>query len=329
MPYKHRHIRPAATVRLYLASVAGLGLLAAAGCDDRAAAVRPRPQAVAKVNDEQISIASFQAAYDELKAAGRGYFGHKDRARKVKRELLEHLIDEVLLLQEARRQGLVLDPKLLEHTVNLPFEQFPPGEAERQLLARGKSLKSYRRDTRRTLLIYKLLNQEVVNRVAVSSREIKQYYQQHPQVRQQAEMVHVRQIVTRTKEEAEQLRKRLKRGESFEQLARQHSLGPEAARGGDLGFFARGTMPPAIEESCFSLWRPQQISQVITSPYGYHIFQLVERRPARELSLEEATPHIEKTILSRKVREAAAYFLRKLREGASIERNLELLERIN
>lgn len=323
-----RNIHPSVAARLCLVAVAGLGPLAGS-CSDQAVAVRPRPQAVAVVNDEPISIDSFQSTYDELKGAGRGYFGNKDKARKIKQELLEHLIDEKLLLQEARHRGLVLDPKLLEQSVQLPFEQYPPGEAERQLLARGKSLESYRHDTRRTLLIFKLLKQEVVDRVAVSSQEVTKYYQQHPQVRQQAEMVRVRQIVTRTKEEAEQLRKRLKRGESFEQLARQYSLGPEASRGGDLGFFARGTMPPAIEESCFSLWRPKQISQVITSPYGYHIFQLLERRPARELSPEEAAPRIEKTILARKVREAEAYFLRKLREGASIERNLELLERIH
>ena len=190
-------------------------------------------------------------------------------------------------------------------------------------------MQQYRHDTHRTLLIFKLLDREVVQRVAVSEKEIRDFYEQNPKVRQQPEMVRVRQIVTRTKEEAEQLRKRLLRGEDFARLAREYSLGPEAKDGGDLGFFSRGTMPPAIEQSCFALWRPGMISKVVTSPYGFHIFQLVERKPVQELSLEQARPKIEKILMARKVREAETYYLRKLRERADIVRNLEMLELVH
>ncbi|RME23731.1 MAG: hypothetical protein D6806_10765, partial [Deltaproteobacteria bacterium] len=306
-----------------------LAISLVASCSRSRTAEAKAPRVVATVNGQPIMLDRLQEKFDEISKLGRGYFPDKQTAAKIKRELLEQLIDETLLEQQAKKKGIELDPRLVEEVTNLPSNRYPAGEFEKLLLERGKDLQKYRKDTRRTLLIFKLLDREVVQRVAVSEKEIRDYYEQNPKVRQNPEMVRVRQIVTKTKEEAEQLRKRLLRGEDFATLARQYSLGPEAENGGDLGFFARGTMPPAIEQSCFALWRPGQISKVVTSPYGYHIFQLVERKPVQELTLEQARSKIEKFLMARKISEAEAYYMRKLRERADIVRNLDLLELVH
>jgi peptidyl-prolyl cis-trans isomerase C len=304
---------------------ASLTLLACKGDEDKPLS---GPAGVAAVNGEPITVEEFQKALDEIKGEEKGFLAINERTGTIKRELLERMIDFKLLLQEAKKKRIVLDPKVIEASVKLISDQYPPGGIEEELLKQGKSLETYKQDTRTSLLLHKLLKREVVDRIAVSHQEIAKYYQEHINDFREPEQVRVRQIVTKSEDEAAELRKRILRGESFEALARDHSLGPEAKDGGDLGYFPKGRMPPDIEEACFNLWS-SHVSKVVGSPYGFHLFQLVDRRPARELSLEAATPEIERRLTMEKTREAEAFYIRTLREGASIERDLSLLDRLH
>jgi len=310
------------------AIVAGLffaGLLVA--CQSTKNSPQDEPKAVAVVNGEKISVSEFQEALDDIKKAGKGFFSSTKGSNRIKRELLERFIDTRLLLQEARKKRIVLDPEILEASIKLIFDQYPPGGVEEELLKKGKSLKAYKQQKERSLLLYKLLKREIVDRIAVSQQEVEKYFLEHQNDFREPEQVRVKQIVTKTEEEAEKIRKLILRGESFEQLAKKHSLGPEAKQGGDLGYFPKGRMPPTIEEACFKLWS-SHVSKVVASPYGFHLFQLVDRRPDRELTLEQASQAIEQKLTAEKIREAESYYIRTLREAASIERDLSLLEKI-
>ncbi len=313
---------------------AGCCLLLLAGsqslaCRSNQSKPRSAPKTLAVVNGEVISIADFQKTLNTVKeAGGKGFFSAGERAGRIKSELLERMIDVKLLLQEARKRRIVLDPKLVDASLQLIFDQYPPGGVEEELLKKSKSLQSYRQETQTSLLVHKLLKREVVDRIAVSTVEIESYFNKHPNEFREPEQVRVRQIVTKTEETASQIRKQILRGEKFEALARKHSLGPEGKDGGDLGYFARGIMPPAIEEECFKLWSAH-VSRVVPSPYGFHLFQLVDRRPARELDLDTARPRIERKIMEQKTREAESYYIRTLRDAASIERDLGLLDQLH
>jgi peptidyl-prolyl cis-trans isomerase C len=300
----------------------------AGGCSKDEHESSPGPRAVAVVNGEAVTLAEFQETLDEIRSVGKGFFVDKERASSLKRDLLERMIDTRLLLQEASKKRIVLDPKVAEASLDLARREYPPGGLEEELLKTGKTVESYLRETGSSLLLRKLLKREVVDRIAVSREEVEKYYQEHRDQFRKPEEVRVRQIVTKTEEEAENLRKMIMRGASFEELAHKHSLGPEAKKGGDLGYFPRGRMPPAIEEACFKLWS-SHVSRVAASPYGFHLFQLVDRRPARELSLEEAVSEIERKLVDEKTREAEAYYIRSLREKASIQRDLSLLDKVH
>ena len=298
------------------------------GCSRDEHESSPGPRAVAVVNAETIQLEEFQEALDEIRSVGKGFFVDKERASGLKRDLLERMIDTRLLLQEARRRRIVLDPKVAEASLDLARREYPPGGLEEELLKKGKSVEDYLKETGSSLLLRKLLKREVVDRIAVSREEVEKYYNEHRDKFRKPEEVRVRQIVTKTEEEAENLRKMVLRGASFEELARKHSLGPEAKKGGDLGYFPRGRMPPAIEEACFKLWS-SHVSRVAASPYGFHLFQLVDRRPARELTLDDAGAEIERKLVDEKTREAEVYYIRSLREKASIQRDLSLLDKVH
>ncbi len=305
----------------------GISGLLCTSCEDEKK-TEHKEEYLAKVNSDIITIEEYQQALDEIKQAGKGFFANNESASRIKRDLLERLIDQKLLLQEAHRKHITLDPVLVDASMKMLKDEYPDGGVEQQLKAKGLTDEEYARRTRQSLLIQKLLKQEVVDRIAISSDDISNYYNQHKDRFVKPEEVRVRQIVTKTKEEAEDLRKRILRGESFEKLAKSHSLGPEKDKGGDLGWFPRGRMPPEIEKVAFKLWPGTKVSKVIESPYGFHLFQPVGKKPARELTLDQASKEIERVLRESRTKEAERFYTRSLREHANIDRDLQRLERI-
>jgi parvulin-like peptidyl-prolyl isomerase len=82
-------------------------------------------------------------------------------------------------------------------------------------------------------------------------------------------------IMVKTRAEAEEILRQLRAGADFEQLAKQKSIGPTAAQGGDLGYFFPGDFAPQFDEAIRKL-KPGEISDIVETPDGYHIFKRVK-----------------------------------------------------
>jgi peptidyl-prolyl cis-trans isomerase C len=102
-------------------------------------------------------------------------------------------------------------------------------------------------------------------------------------------------------------------------------MSPDAKKGGDLGFFAKGEMPPEFEKAVFSL-PVGRLSDLVKSEYGYHVFLVEEKRKAAQLTLEEVRADIRETLLSEKKEQAYQTWLRDLRSQANIEMDWSLLK---
>lgn len=129
----------------------------------------------------------------------------------------------------------------------------------------------------------------------------RQNYQVMPQRFQQPERVHVRHILIPAsapdaRAQAEALRQQLQQqGASFKELARKHSKDPGSARkDGDLGFITRGKMVAPFEEAAFALEQPGQLSAVVETRFGFHLIELVEKRPAGLQPFEEVKAQLVK-----------------------------------
>jgi parvulin-like peptidyl-prolyl isomerase len=173
-------------------------------------------------------------------------------------------------------------------------------------------------------MIEQLLAREIYRRVSVSSPEVRRYYQANPQEFEKPEQVHARQIVVATQEDAAAAMELLRSGADFAAVAKEKSTAPEAESGGDLGYFAMGEMPAEFNV-VFGLPKGGT-SGTVKSPYGYHIFKLVDKRRAGRISLEEARKEITEKLRREKEDKRYKQWLTELRKRTKLEINYQELE---
>ena len=187
-------------------------------------------------------------------------------------------------------------------------------------------VRSFKARLREQLTVERLFAEEVFPRVQVADDEVQRWYDGHGADFDEPERVRARQVVVRTREEAARLREELRRRpQSFPDVARRASIAPEGARGGDLGFFGKGTGMPEVFDLCFKL-PLHQVSDVVPSPYGFHVFQVTERRPASRRPFAEAAPALKEKLLRERRSRAQEEYLAALRKKAQITVDQQLLD---
>src|SRR5207245_823090 len=110
----------------------------------------------------------------------------------------------------------------------------------------------------------------------------------------------------------------LRAGAAFDKLAHQISTSPDGRNGGDLGWFARGTMPKVFDATCFSLGTGK-ISGVVASPYGFHVFRVLGRRAGKARGFKEVQAEAERRATAEKRAQAERQLLQQLRSSAEVK----------
>ncbi|ODT71005.1 MAG: hypothetical protein ABS75_09710 [Pelagibacterium sp. SCN 63-23] len=106
-------------------------------------------------------------------------------------------------------------------------------------------------------------------------------------------------ILVETEEEANAIKAELDGGADFSAIAKEKSIDPGAANGGDLGFFGKGMMVQPFEEAAFALVNAGDVSAPVQSQFGWHIIKLAEKRQSAPPSFEQVAPQIQQQLLMR------------------------------
>lgn len=305
-------MRPART----LLSLA-VALTLVAGC-------RMPRDTVAEVDGRRIAAAELEAAVRAFTAT----FGQLPPALerelpRVRRGILERLIDREVMLVEAARRGIRPSAAELERALSPTEAGMSAKELEATLTEAGTEREAWRRAAERDLTIEKL-QAAISASVAVENEEIDAWLTLHRERRELPEEVRAAQILVRTETEAAKARLRILGGAPFADVARELSLSPDADRGGELGYFARGQMPSEFDAAVFSLPRGQ-LSDVVETPYGFHLFLVLDRRPERSRSDAELRADVRTALLAEKREEAFRRWLVEARARAHIVYNRSLV----
>jgi len=176
-------------------------------------------------------------------------------------------------------------------------------------------------------LINQLINEVVNSKISIPKGDLVEYFENHPEVFNKAEQVRVRHIMVETEEEARSIIKKLKnKRNSFPDLARDYSRGLEGDKGGDLGYLEAGQMPQEFDE-IFKL-KLNQITGIIQTPYGFHVFKLSDKIPERKMSFQESSDIIKSKLVREAQEVAFKDWLNQIKQEAKIEVDYKVLKSI-
>jgi peptidyl-prolyl cis-trans isomerase C len=231
---------------------------------------------IALVNGEPISLASYQAELARLQAAlstpsgiptgtPSGIPDGTELATENEQRVLDELIDQTLLAQGAAEAGFSVDEAMLQERYDRLVAALGSPQALQDWMAgNGYTEETFRQDLSRAIAAAWMRDKVIAA------------------VPQALEQVHARQILLNTAEEANQVLADLRGGKDFADLATAY----DPVAGGELGWFPRGYLfDKALEEAAFSL-KAGEYSQVVETPSGYHILQVIERNPQQSLSAD-------------------------------------------
>ena len=256
-----------------------------------------------------------------------------EAAKKLRSEVLNSLIDRKLVRDKVKELNIVISEEEIRQSIedikkqnNLSQEALVAA-----LLAQGTTFEQYRAQMKEQMERLRLMSQEVKSKIQVSERELREYYDGNKAQFNEVPAYRARHIflkvpanasnaeIKKIMEKAMTVTAEAKSGADFAGLAKKYSDEPGAAAdGGDLGTFKKGDMLPEIEGAVITM-NPGEISDIVTTPAGFHIIKLEEKSAAQAKPFETVKGAIEETLYRKKSEERFKQWAEELRKNAAVE----------
>lgn len=284
----------------------------------KAAVVKPaeiKPvEWAAKVNGDIISLDLYNKRVDtaikeitkkiSLEAAE-----EKGLIQKTKKFVLEQMIEAVILLQWAEREGLEVNDKTIKAKISEIKKPFPTAqEFHKSLAEQGMTPSDLEKDIKKQIVMEKLIDMRS-KAVAVTDEEIKAFYDKNIELYSQKEKLHLQQIFKSDIKDIQVEELKLDTGEIFV--------------GEDIGFIERGQLPVYDDSQIFAN-KKGALSNVTSGEAGYYIFKVLESLPARETKFADVKDSIRKFLLKEKGRTQYMEDLQEEKANAKIILNKKL-----
>jgi len=245
---------------------------------------------------------------------------------------LSQLVSAELVYQAAGKASIKdLDQQVAQKVAQNRASQKDEAAFQKTLQDAGLTLQAFQELVRKDIVINSFIEKQFGSKATVSEAEAKKFYSDNREKFKLGDMVRASHILIGTsekggvqerksaREKAVALLQRVKDGEDFGMMAKTYSTCPSKARGGDLGAFGQGQMDPAFEKAAFSL-KPGAISDIVETPFGFHIIKVKEKQPARTESYETAKARIQQYLKKERMLKMLSDYVAELRSKARIEK---------
>ena len=289
------------------------------------------PAVVARVNVHEITNEELERAVRSAEIqAGQALPAHlRDQ---VYRSVLERLISFRVLLQESEARGFEIDETVVDERIDSLRANFPTPEAfTAQLATWDTTLDILRGETRRDLLVERVLDTAVPADIEVDAETARAFYEEHTEQFTSGGGAEARHILiglspdaaesdtSSARTRAEEILRDLEAGGDFAELAQAHSEDQaSAANGGELGQVVKGQTVPAFEAALFAL-SPGEHSGIVETPFGFHIIELVALEEATTVPFAEASVQIREFLVRTEQQARTETFVAELRASSDIE----------
>ncbi|MBI3849513.1 MAG: peptidylprolyl isomerase [Verrucomicrobia bacterium] len=309
---------------------------------DAAPAAKPAPlfadPVIVKGKGFELKRSQLDEVATGLKAtmAARGQNVTEGQAALLEKQLLERLIQIQLLLTKATDADKTKGKEMSEKRF-ATFKSRAPSEEVlvRQLKSMGMTVEQMQARLLDEATGEAVLERELKSKITVTDDQVKKYYDENPAQFEEPEMVRASHILLGTrdsitggelseekkaakKKEMEDILKRARAGEDFAKLAKEFSEDTGSKDKGGEYTFPRGQMVPEFEKVAFALGT-NQISDIVTTQFGYHVIKLSEKKPARKVPLAEVTKEVKDGLTNQEVQKQLPEYFEKLKKEANVE----------
>jgi len=287
---------------------------------------------VAIVNDEIITyseLEGFLAPHLLYFEQGFPEWVVEEKIARIRREVLEELIKEKLLLSEARKEGIVVQDEEVEKYLAGIKERFGSEEKFQLQLSKEKlTEEGFKQRLREQILIKKIVDLKIGSRIqALSAEEMRECFEENKESFVEPERIAIGQITVEVKGEGkwleagkkvEDIHARLMKGEEFSTLAKKYSDAPSRDEGGNLEFINRAELLPEFEKAISTL-EVGEISNIIRTETGFHIIKLESRKEARQREFSEVRREIENQLYRLRMEQALSKWIKELKEKSYVQ----------
>lgn len=285
---------------------------------------------VAEINGEKIMMSELDNLYSRLP--------EQTRLLVTKQDLLDQMINEKVLVQEAEKIGITVNQSEIDDFLFKLIQQsgLTREEFDERIAAQNITNEMINDEVYKQLIITKLYQQEIIDKTNITDGDIEDYYIENLDQFKTAAQVRAEHILichnesfrcesNITKAEAlakmEDIKARLS-NTSFEDLAKEYSQDPSAETGGDLGYFEKGQMVQPFEDAAFTT-PVGNVSDIVETQYGYHLVKVLDYKKETVSEIEEVKDEIKQALAATNQQDVFKAYLDDLKANASIKNYLE------
>jgi foldase protein PrsA len=264
----------------------------------------PKDKAVAKVDGAAIS-------QDEL---------YDVMVEQYGAATVEQLIADKIVDSEAKKEKVTITDEELNEEVDKLKESYGGEDVFNQMLeSNNTTVDVLKEDLKNYLTIRKLLEPQI----EITDEELQTYFEENKDSFGEAEQVKASHILVADEATANEIKQKLADGADFAELAKEYSTDEGTKEnGGELGFFAKGTMVTEFDDVAFTL-PVNEISDPVKTDYGYHIIKVEEKKEAKEANFDDSKAEIKETLIEQKLETEYSTWLEEKKQDYDIENSLE------
>jgi len=249
---------------------------------------------------------------------------------EVMKRTVDQLIRQTLLLQAAHGANITADPEEVKAEVDQQRTRLGAATFDTHLAELGLTSQEFAQRIEDQMVVRKFVETTVASKVTVTEWDARNFYESNPASFERPEEVRVRTIlfkldpdaderqVIAAKLRAEDFRRRLVSGEDMAAMATSVSDDTSKENGGEIGWVRQGMLLPELEPGVWAL-KPGEVSEVLKSKLGYHLFKVEERRIPGKVSFDDVKGKVINIVKNEKVLAALEALVKERRAGAKIE----------
>ncbi len=288
---------------------------------------------VARVNNQIITRSEYQRSKEQTRQeAMQQDPAHSEKVyAEHEKDVLRGLIDQQLLLERGKDMEISPDTEVIKRLDEMRKQMGLASmeELEEEARKQGISFEEYKQTLKNQIITQQVIGREVGSRMNLTKEDEMKFYEAHKNELARPEEIRLNEILVATKSDdpqvisaaqttAEGLLAEIRKGASFEDVAKKSSEGPTAKRGGDLGYFGRGKLAKQLEDTTFAM-KPGDVSEPIRTKQGFVLLKVSEHHQAGIPPFNEIEPRIQDALYSERIEPALRAYLTHLREDAFID----------